>query len=110
MDMEEHEQIRRSVASFYAMFGANPVIAGCSNEQREYLSRPITSDEKEQKDCSSVSIEDRKDEAEALGREGWASSDVRHLLVRLQHNALPLCDGSDGQGCSKAVGQSASLQ
>ena len=65
--MEEHERIRRSMMGWYAMFGANPVIAGCSNEQREYLSKPITYDEKEQKDCSSVSTEDRKDEAKALG-------------------------------------------
>lgn len=105
MDMEEHERIRRSMMSWYAMFGAKPVIAGCSNEQREYLSQPITYDEKEQKDCSSVSTEDRKDEAKALGREDWASSDVRHLLVHLQHNALPLHDDSDGQGCSKASSQ-----
>jgi hypothetical protein len=75
------------MASFYAMFGANSGNA-------------ITSDEK---DCSVADGEDRKEEA--LGREGWASSDVRHLLVHLQQNALPLCDGSDGQGCSKAVNQ-----
>ena len=110
MDMEEHERIRRSMMGWYAMFGANPVIAGCSNEQREYLSKPITYDEKEQKDCSSVSIEDRKDEAKALGREDWASSDVRHLLVHLQQNALDVRNDSVGQGCSTAVGQSASLQ
>lgn len=89
MDMEEHERIRRSMMGWYAMFG----------------SKPITYDEKEQKDCSSVSTEDRKDEAKALGREDWASSDVRHLLVHHQHNALPLHDGSDGQGYSKASSQ-----
>lgn len=98
MDQEEHERIRRSMMGWYAMFGANPVIAGCSNEQREYLSKPITSDEK---DCPSVSTEDRKDEERALGAESWASSDVRHLLVHLQQNALPLRGDSDGQGCSK---------
>ena len=101
MDMEEHERVRRSVASFYAIFGANPVVAGCSNEQREYLSKPITYDEKEQKDCSSASIEDRKVEAEASGRECWASSDVRHLLVRLQQNALDVRNDSVGPSWTK---------
>ena len=98
MDLEEHERIRRSMMGWYSIFGSKPVIAGCSNEQREYLSRPITYDEK---DCPSVSTEDRKDEEKALGAESWASSDVRHLLVHLQQNALDVRGDSDGQGCSK---------
>lgn len=83
---------------WYSIFGSNPVIAGCSNEQREYLSRPITYDEK---DCPSASTEDRKDEEKALGAESWASSDVRHLLVHLQQNALPLRGDSDGPDLTK---------
>lgn len=87
----EHERIRQAVMGWYSIFGANPVIAGCSNKQREHLSKSITYDEK---DYPSVSTEDRKDAEEALGAESWASSDVRHLLVHLQHNALQIQDGS----------------
>lgn len=88
--MEEHERIRRSMTSFYSIWGSRLNI------------QDITSDEK---DCSSASTEDRKDEEKALEPESLASSDVRNLLVHLQQNALLQHGGLDGQDLTKAVDQ-----
>lgn len=84
MDMEEHDRMRRSVASFYKMWGTQTTV------------RRVTSDEK---DCSVAGGEDKKEEAEE--KAGWVSSDVQVPLCHPQQNALPLHDGSSGPGCSQ---------